>query len=82
MHTIIKLFQAKLKIKSVHLNLSNYFIFQKILVLYDGFFFIPLASRLINEESTTCKKLAAAAIKSLLAKVSFEKTGNNKTAFL
>ncbi len=45
------------------------YLLQKVLVEYDGFFFIPLASRLVNEDSTKCKKRAAQAIKSLLTKV-------------
>ena len=62
-------------LQSDHIKLFHD-LFQKILEEYDGFFFIPLASRLINDESTRCKKLVAVAIKSLLAKVFFEKNGD------
>ena len=40
------------------------------LIEYAGFFFIPLTSRLVNDDSAACRKLTALAIKSLLAKVS------------
>lgn len=36
---------------------------------YAGMFFVPLASRLINDESSECRKKAALVIKTLLAKV-------------
>ena len=36
---------------------------------YAGFFFIPLTSRLVNDDSAGCRKLTALAIKSLLEKV-------------
>ena len=42
---------------------------QKLLLEYATFFFVPLASRLLNDESTKCRKLAALAVKSLLSKV-------------
>ena len=39
------------------------------LIEYAGFFFVPLTSRLVNDDSTACRKLTGLAIKSLLAKV-------------
>ena len=38
-------------------------------VVYSGFFFIPLAMRLVNDESAECKKQAQAAIIVLLGKL-------------
>ena len=42
---------------------------QDLLFDYAGFFFIPLTSRLVNDDSAGCRKLTALAIKSLLEKV-------------
>lgn len=42
----------------------------KLLTQYASFFFVPLVSRLLNDDSANCRKLAALAIKSLLNKVS------------
>ena len=39
------------------------------LIDYAGFFFVPLTSRLVNDDSAGCRKLTALAIKSLLEKV-------------
>lgn len=39
------------------------------LVKYAGFFFVPLTSRLVNDDSAGCRKLTALAIKSLVEKV-------------
>lgn len=36
---------------------------------YAGFFFVPLSSRLVNDDSASCRKLTALVIKSLLGKV-------------
>ena len=47
-----------------------FFPFQSMLIEYAGFFFVPLISRLVNDDSAACRKLTALAIKSLLAKVS------------
>ena len=47
-----------------------FFPFQSMLIEYAGFFFVPLTSRLVNDDSAACRKLTALAIKSLLAKVS------------
>ena len=46
------------------------FCFQKVLTEFSGLFFVPLASRLVNDESPHCKKLAALAVKVLLNRVS------------
>ena len=43
---------------------------QKVLMDHAGLFFIPLASRLVNDDSSKCRKLASLAIKSLLVKLS------------
>ncbi|XP_035663826.1 small subunit processome component 20 homolog [Branchiostoma floridae] len=42
---------------------------QNLLEEYAAFFFVPLSSRLINDDSAKCRKLTALAIKSLLGKV-------------
>ncbi|XP_078664356.1 small subunit processome component 20 homolog isoform X2 [Branchiostoma floridae x Branchiostoma belcheri] len=42
---------------------------QTLLEEYAAFFFVPLASRLINDDSAKCRKLTALAVKSLLGKV-------------
>ncbi|XP_066264950.1 small subunit processome component 20 homolog [Branchiostoma lanceolatum] len=42
---------------------------QNLLEEYAAFFFVPLASRLINDDSAKCRKLTALAVKSLLDKV-------------
>ena len=47
--------------------------FQSMLIDYAGFFFVPLTSRLVNDDSAGCRKLTALAIKSLLEKVSKRK---------
>lgn len=36
---------------------------------YAGFFFVPLSSRLVNDDSASCRKLTALVIKSLLGKL-------------
>ena len=36
-----------------------------------GLFFLPLCTRLANDESVNCRKLTAVAIKTLIEKVSF-----------
>ncbi|XP_071791922.1 small subunit processome component 20 homolog isoform X2 [Asterias amurensis] len=46
---------------------------QKTLEQYAGMFFIPMATRLINDESAKCRKLTALAIKSLLQKIRIDK---------
>ena len=43
---------------------------QKKLQEYAGFFYVPLVMRFVNEESSLCRKLTNAVIKSLLEKVS------------
>ena len=43
--------------------------FQSMLFDYAGFFFVPLSSRLVNDDSASCRKLTALVIKSLLGKV-------------
>lgn len=47
----------------------SHFSSQDLLFNYAGFFFIPLTSRLVNDDSAGCRKLTALAIKSLLEKV-------------
>jgi len=42
---------------------------ESMLIEYAGFFFVPLTSRLVNDDSAACRKLTALAIKSLLAKI-------------
>lgn len=51
-------------------HLSFLVSFQSMLFSYAGFFFVPLTSRLVNDDSAGCRKLTALAIKSLLDKVS------------
>ncbi|XP_038061553.1 small subunit processome component 20 homolog isoform X2 [Patiria miniata] len=46
---------------------------QKTLETYAGMFFIPMATRLVNDESAKCHKITALAIKSLLQKLRVEK---------
>ena len=46
-----------------------FFFFQSMLFDYAGFFFVPLSSRLVNDDSASCRKLTALVIKSLLGKV-------------
>ncbi|XP_030834597.1 small subunit processome component 20 homolog, partial [Strongylocentrotus purpuratus] len=46
---------------------------QKTLETYAGMFFIPMATRLVNDESAKCRKITALAIKSLLQKLRVEK---------
>lgn len=46
-----------------------YLFFQSMLFDYAGFFFVPLSSRLVNDDSASCRKLTALVIKSLLGKV-------------
>jgi len=45
---------------------------ESMLVDYAGFFFVPLTSRLVNDDSAGCRKLTALAIKSLLEKLGAE----------
>ena len=45
------------------------FWFQGILNEYSGLFFTSVAARVVNDESTTCRQMSAAAIKLLLTKV-------------
>ena len=40
-----------------------------VLVSYSGFFFVPLASQCVNDESADCRRQAQLAIKQLLVKV-------------
>ncbi|XP_013387842.1 small subunit processome component 20 homolog [Lingula anatina] len=42
---------------------------QNILTEHAGFFFVPMAASLVNDESAQCRKLTALAIKSLLSKL-------------
>ena len=44
-------------------------LFQHLVVQHAGLFFLPMAARLVNDESAKCRKLVALAIKSLLVKV-------------
>ncbi|XP_022111823.1 small subunit processome component 20 homolog [Acanthaster planci] len=46
---------------------------QKTLETYAGMFFIPMATRLINDDSAKCRKITALAIKSLLQKLRVDK---------
>ncbi|XP_038052012.1 small subunit processome component 20 homolog isoform X1 [Patiria miniata] len=46
---------------------------QKTLETYAGMFFIPMATRLVNDESAKCRKITALAIRSLLQKLWVEK---------
>ena len=40
-----------------------------------GLFFLPLCTRLVNDESVNCRKLTAVAIKALIEKVGFKEKG-------
>ncbi|XP_071832829.1 small subunit processome component 20 homolog isoform X3 [Apostichopus japonicus] len=42
---------------------------QPLLLKYAGLFFIPLSIRLVNDESTSCRRLAASTLKTLLKKL-------------
>lgn len=42
---------------------------QRLLFQYNGLFFAPLALVVLNDDSARCKKMAAMAIKALLAKL-------------
>ena len=42
---------------------------QKVLNKDASFFFVPLVSQLVNDESSTCRQMIAEAIKTLLQKV-------------
>ena len=52
---------------------SYFFSLQKIVYDNSGLFFLPLCTRLINDDSVNCRKLTAVAIKTLIEKVSFVK---------
>ena len=55
-------------IRMILFNEASLF-FQSMLFDYAGFFFVPLSSRLVNDDSASCRKLTALVIKSLLGKV-------------
>ncbi|XP_011668785.1 small subunit processome component 20 homolog [Strongylocentrotus purpuratus] len=46
---------------------------QKLLVEHAGLFYIPMATRLVNDDSANCRKLTALALITLLDKLSLEK---------
>ena len=54
-------------------TLLLFFPLQKIVYDNSGLFFLPLCTRLINDDSVNCRKLTAVAIKTLIEKVSFVK---------
>lgn len=45
---------------------------QKLLKYYSGLFFVPLSARLVNDDSSQCRHLAALAIKNFLTKIDEE----------
>ncbi|EDO33281.1 predicted protein, partial [Nematostella vectensis] len=46
---------------------------EKLLFEYSGFFFVPLTTRLVNDDSGKCRKLTALTIKTLLQKLDMER---------
>lgn len=46
-----------------------FIIFQKLLHDFAAFFFVPLASQIVNDDSAKCRKQAALAMKHLISKV-------------
>lgn len=52
-----------------HTRLCFYFSAQNLLLQHSGLFFAPLALVVVNDDSARCKKMAAIAIKALLAQL-------------
>ena len=49
---------------------------EKVVYINSGLFFLPLCTRLVNDESVNCRKLTALAIKTLIEKLDVERRDN------
>lgn len=49
----------------------TFYMLQKVVYANSGLFFLPLCTRLANDESVNCRKLTAATVKTLIEKVRF-----------
>lgn len=61
--------QSPNKVEDNHTRLCFFFPAQALLLKYSGLFFAPLALVVVNDDSARCKKMAAMAIKGLLAQL-------------